>query len=135
MEDHQELKQIEDQIAELILCLDFTLDTVTTLEEMYGQFRENYISPRHTAQPHQNSTCGSDTILSGLKVEARKISQTRKIAESLLSRVQSTRTLVCIIVPTLESWGVEKKPNKISLPSVHHKKHLTFISRIALTLD
>ncbi|KAF1960379.1 hypothetical protein CC80DRAFT_292804 [Byssothecium circinans] len=94
VEDHQELKQIEDQIAELILCLDYTLDTVTTLGDMYEQFCENCIPRGQTEQPYPNSAFGNDAIMIGLKVEARKISQTRKIAESLLSRVQSTRTLV-----------------------------------------
>ncbi|KAF2635941.1 hypothetical protein P280DRAFT_167845 [Massarina eburnea CBS 473.64] len=94
VEDHQELKQIEDQIAELILCLDSTLDTVTTFQEMYKQFCDNYISINQAEEPCRKPAYENDAIMNGLRGEAREIAQTRKIAESLLSKVQNTRTLI-----------------------------------------
>lgn len=94
VEDHQELKQIEDRIADLILCLDSTLDTVSTFEEMYGQFSDHQNQALAADELPPRSAYGSDAVVFALKEKAKEIAYTRKKAEALLSKVQNTRTLV-----------------------------------------
>ena len=95
VEDHQELKQIEDAISDLILCLDSTLDTVSTFEEMYDQFRFHQDDTDSVEGPPAKQAYGSDAVIFALKEKVREIRYTRKKAEALLSKVQNTRTLVC----------------------------------------
>ena len=94
VEDHQELKQIEDQIADLILCLDSTMDTVATFMEMYEHFQIHQEDQNAPEEPKKHSAYGSDAITFALKEKRRWIAETRKKAEVLLSKVQNTRTLV-----------------------------------------
>lgn len=95
VEDHQNLKQIEDEISDLMLCLDSTLDTVSTFEEMYNQFRFHQDDSYLIKGSLSVSVYGSDAVVFALKEKAKELSYTRKKAEALLSRVQNTRTLVC----------------------------------------
>ena len=94
-DDHQELKMVEDRVADLILCLDSTLDTVTTFEEMYEQFSRQQAIQSSVSGDRRNSASGADNIVYGLKRMARDISYTQKQAKVLLEKVQTTRTLVC----------------------------------------
>lgn len=94
LEDHQVMKGIEDQIADMILCLDSMLDTVDVFGNMYQQFREHHKEATNIVAGLQSSAYGVDAVVFGLKEKAREINHTRKIAESLLSKVQNTRTLV-----------------------------------------
>ncbi|KAF2872633.1 hypothetical protein BDV95DRAFT_391903 [Massariosphaeria phaeospora] len=91
VEDHQQLKQIEDQIADLILCLDSTSDTVGTFQDMYDQFRANRM---HEPLSHEASAYGSDAVVFALKDQAKEVAYIRKKAAALLSKVQNTRTLI-----------------------------------------
>ena len=94
VEDHQQLKEIEDNVADLILCLDATLDTLTALREMYEQHieRQNALHSRQKIQIASLQT--SDAIIIALREMVREMAYTRKKVESLLSKVQNTRTLV-----------------------------------------
>jgi Mg2+ and Co2+ transporter CorA len=94
VEDHQELKQIEDQTADLILCLDSTLDTVSTFMEMYEHFQTHYASKRSINEPLTDSAYRFDAVLFALREKRRWIGEYRKKAEVLLSKVQNTRTLI-----------------------------------------
>jgi hypothetical protein len=102
VEDHQELKQIEDQIADLILCLDSTLDTVSTFEDMYQLFGDHQNHTIQRTQTTRRSAYGADAVIFALREQAKEIAYTRKKAEALLSKVQNTRTLVGNPI----SWGV-----------------------------
>jgi hypothetical protein len=93
-EDHQELKMVEDRVADLILCLDSTLDTVATFEEMYEQFSGHQNMDLSVGDDNRNSTYGVDAVVRGLRKRAREISYTQKLAKVLLKKVQTTRTLV-----------------------------------------
>lgn len=93
-EDHQIMKGIEDQIADTILCLDSMLDTVEVFGDMYEQFREHHREEPKVPDGLRISAYGTDAVVFGLKEKAREINHTRKIAGSLLSKVQNTRTLV-----------------------------------------
>ena len=94
VEDHQELKLIEDEIADLILCLDSTSDTVSTFEDMYDQFQNNQHGQSSHNESLRKSAYGSDAVVFALKEKSKEIAYTRKKAEALLSKVQNTRTLV-----------------------------------------
>jgi hypothetical protein len=94
VEDHQELKQIEDQIADLILCLDSTLDTVSTFEEMYHLFDDHQNFGIEQTDNEKRYAYGADAVVFALREKAKEILYTRKKAEALLSKVQNTRTLV-----------------------------------------
>jgi hypothetical protein len=78
VEDHQALKQIEDEIADMLLCLDSTSNS---------QLENIDIS---SSTPHS-----FDIIAASLREKTKEVSYTRKKAEALLSKVQNTRSLVC----------------------------------------
>lgn len=86
---------VEDRVADLILCLDSTLDTVSTFEEMYEQFARQQVTSYSPSDDRRNSAYGADTVIYGLRKRAKDISYTQKQAKVLLERVQTTRTLVC----------------------------------------
>ncbi len=87
VEDHQQLKQIEDNVADLLLCLDSTMDTLTSFMTMYKVFL--WQKDRVVEQTHR-----SDVVEVAFETKVKEISYTRKRAENLLSRIQNTRTLV-----------------------------------------
>lgn len=86
---------IEDQIADLILCLDSTLDTVSTFLDMYEQVHVIQAKLPQSDTSSQFSAYGSDAVVFALKEKEKEVAYTRKKAEALLSKVQNTRTLVC----------------------------------------
>jgi hypothetical protein len=92
VEDHQELKRIDDQIADLVLCLDSTLDTIATIESMYKLFGDNV--GHHGTRDAERSAYGPDTVIFALRDQTRHVANTRNKAEALLSKVRNTRTLV-----------------------------------------
>jgi hypothetical protein len=92
VEDHQALKQIEDEIADMLLCLDSTLDTVSTFLEMYDQTFNDQLESIDISSSTPRSF---DIIAASLREKTKEVSYTRKKAEALLSKVQNTRTLVC----------------------------------------
>lgn len=93
VEDHQQLKQIEDYVSDLILCLHSTSDTLETLEEMYEQYCQYQRVTEHH-EKNQRRLMYNDAVAVALAEKAREIAYTRRKAESLLSKVQNTRTLV-----------------------------------------
>jgi hypothetical protein len=94
IEDHQALKQIEDDIADMLLCLDSTLDTVSTFLEMYDQTSNSQLESIDITSSTLHSF---DIIAASLREKTKEVSYNRKKAEALLSKVQNTRTLVCCI--------------------------------------
>lgn len=95
VEDHQQLKEIEDDVADLVLCLDSTLDTLTTFVRMYGDFQTHHRRFQTRDEPQAQYSPRADAIAVAFEEKAQEISYTRKKAESLLSKIQNTRTLVC----------------------------------------
>ncbi|KAF2184449.1 hypothetical protein K469DRAFT_709209 [Zopfia rhizophila CBS 207.26] len=94
VEDHQQLKQIEDQIADLMLCLDSTSDTIIALIEMYLQFQDHQKDDPQYPNPPRKSAFGCDAITFALKEKDKEIAYTRQKAEGLLSKVQNSRSLI-----------------------------------------
>ncbi|KAF2441712.1 hypothetical protein P171DRAFT_446551 [Karstenula rhodostoma CBS 690.94] len=108
-EDHQELKMVEDRVADLILCLDSTLDTVATFEEMYEQFSRQQITASFVGDENRNSAYGIDVVIFGLRRRAREISYRQKQAKVLLKKVQTTRTLISSLLEQKNGLGTNEQ--------------------------
>ncbi|OAL48748.1 hypothetical protein IQ07DRAFT_85531 [Pyrenochaeta sp. DS3sAY3a] len=106
VEDHQHLKQIEDQISDLMLCLDSTLDTVSTFEDMYIQFQDHQEDGRSISD---GSTRASDAVIVALKEKSKEVSYFRKKAEALLSKVQNTRTLISSLLERQSGHNINQQ--------------------------
>lgn len=101
VEDHQHLKQIEDDISDLLLCLESTLDTVSTFQDMYDQFRVHHDDTDTDKCARQSLAHETDAVIFALREKTKEVAYTRKKAEALLSKVINTRTLVCLTIPCL----------------------------------
>jgi hypothetical protein len=88
---------IEDQIADLILCLDSTVDTASTFLDMYKRIHVIQGKTQPSEELSHFSAYGSDAVVFALKEKEKEVAYTRKKAEALLSKVQNTRTLVSSI--------------------------------------
>jgi hypothetical protein len=51
VKDYQSLKTMEDRTADALLCMDSTLDTVTTFAEMHRQYFEKSSSSCDADEP------------------------------------------------------------------------------------
>ncbi|CAO2658701.1 Nn.00g064240.m01.CDS01 [Neocucurbitaria sp. VM-36] len=109
VEDHQDLKQIEDEVSDLMLCLDSTLDTVSTFEEMYDHFRSHQDDTESIRESPSRSVYGSDAVVFALKEKAKEILYTRKKAEALLSKVQNTRTLISSLLERQSGHNIDQQ--------------------------
>ena len=94
LEDYQRLKDIEDRISDVVLCLDSTLDTLKTFMEMHklhfadrgkSELRKDLTTPQTTVV---------DNLLFVLKEKQREVAYARKKTEGMLSKAQNTRALV-----------------------------------------
>jgi hypothetical protein len=94
VQDAKDLKDIEDHTTDMILSLESTLDTVSTLADMYRRY---YCTSPNLLKPDDNHAmhkCESDEILIALQGKEKDITYTRKKAEALLTKAQNTRALV-----------------------------------------
>lgn len=94
VQDYQSLKELEDHVTDFILCLDSTLDTATTLADMYlwsfcgssrHSERSEYLPGRH---------CEYDELYMLLNEKIKDVQYSRKKAEALLTKAKNTRGLV-----------------------------------------
>jgi hypothetical protein len=89
VQDYQNLKDIEDRATDVLLCLDYTLDNVIAIRDMYC-----CINPHPDVSPSQSSQ-DEDPILFLLEEKEKEVAYSRKKVEVLLSKAQNTRALVC----------------------------------------
>ncbi|XPT00658.1 hypothetical protein M3J09_009809 [Ascochyta lentis] len=108
VEDHQQLKQIEDYVADLILCLDSTSDTLATLQEIYKQHCEHQEDIRRQFQD-QTGSVHTDAVAVALMEKAKEITYTRRKAESLLSKIQNTRTLISSLLERQSGHNIDQQ--------------------------
>ncbi|KAF1940154.1 hypothetical protein EJ02DRAFT_406954 [Clathrospora elynae] len=108
-EDYQDLKQIEDEISDLMLCLESTLDTVSTLKEMYGKFHLHPEDNNSMQDSQYQSIYASDAVVFALEEQAREVSYTRKKAETLISKVQNTRTLISSLLERQSGHNINQQ--------------------------
>lgn len=87
IQERQELKVYEDQLIDIILVLDLTLDTISSLKEKYQEFcREVEPSPVYQASVN--------AINSALEEKQREVLLNRKKVEALQTKIQGTMSLV-----------------------------------------
>ncbi|KAH7359966.1 hypothetical protein BKA66DRAFT_573713 [Pyrenochaeta sp. MPI-SDFR-AT-0127] len=109
VDDHQNIKQVEDEVSDLMLCLDSTLDTVSTFEEMYTQFRFHRDESYSIKGSQFGSGYGSDAVIFALREKTKELIYTRKKAEALLSRVQNTRTLISSLMERQSGHNIDQQ--------------------------
>ena len=95
VQDYQSLKEIEDRGSDVLLCLDSTLDTVTTIRERYTSY------PLARDGLKQEDIRTQDEMLFALEEQRKSIQYSRKKVEALLSKAEHTRALVSQNLETL----------------------------------
>lgn len=92
--DYQSLKNIEDRVSDVALCLDSTLDTIATFVEIHNLLYAH----QETVVQREDMVVATeprvDDILLTLKEKERHVAFTRKKAVALLRKAQNTRALV-----------------------------------------
>lgn len=88
VEERQNLKELEDQILDVILVLDSTSDTILSLIENYRQFRQD-LSVREEANDG-----GYDAIDVAFQEKLRDVSFNRMKVQTLNAKLKSTIELV-----------------------------------------
>lgn len=110
MQERQDLKDIEDQIVDILLVLDSTSDTISSVIEMYKQFCHDSSIPsageeaplsRKKFSPGEGISQSLkenefDLISFSLHEKQRDVVQHRKKVETLHVKVQGTAKLVRI---------------------------------------
>ena len=89
IQEHQLLKDLEDQVIDARLDLDSTADTISSVAEMYKQFCRD--SPAISQDVNDDEF---DLISFSLQEKQRDIIQNRKKFEALHVKVQGTVALV-----------------------------------------
>ena len=87
IQELQELQVFEDQLIDIFLVLDSTLDTISSLKERYQEFCLEMKPPELQANR-------LDSIGCALKEKQREVLLTRKKVEALHTKIQGTMTLV-----------------------------------------
>jgi hypothetical protein len=93
VQDYQDLKVVEDKTSDMVLCLDSTHDTVTTLAQMYRQYRSTPSPGSAHLISNLQPTLGSDEVPFALDEKLKDVAYSRKKAESILTKAQNTRAL------------------------------------------
>jgi hypothetical protein len=88
VEDYQNLKETEDRASDVLLCLDSTLDTVTTIKSMYCRCLKR--SGDTTSECVQED----DGVLFALDEKEKDVAYSRKKVSALLFKARNTRALV-----------------------------------------
>jgi len=88
VEERQALKDFEDQIVDILLVLDSTSDTVSSLAETYKQFCLDLDTNDEMADGEY------DSVSFRLQEKLREVVANRRKVENLLTKVQSTTNLV-----------------------------------------
>lgn len=89
-QERQALKDMEDEIVEILLILDSTSDTISSVTDMYKQFCHD---SRTTSQDANDEF---DLISFSLNEKQRDVAHNRKKVETLQVRAQGTSKLVRI---------------------------------------
>jgi hypothetical protein len=88
-EERQRLKQVEDKVLDVVMVLDSTLDTVSSLLEKYTELRRQNDAPFEDP-----SSSTQDSIVFALQEKRREVLLIRKKIDALHAKVQGTMQLV-----------------------------------------
>lgn len=89
IQESQLLKDLEDQIIDVLLVLDSTADTISSVAEMYKQFCRNSLAISQDVNDDE-----FDLISFSLQEKQRDTIQNRKKVETLQAKIQGTANLV-----------------------------------------
>ncbi|KAH7084964.1 hypothetical protein BKA63DRAFT_573980 [Paraphoma chrysanthemicola] len=108
--DYQSLKTIEDRASDALLCLESTLDTVKTLQEMHGRYLLAFPTARRSDSPSTNHPhTRHDDITFALQEQEREVLYSRKKVEGLLSKAQNTRALISALLERINGHNIEQQ--------------------------
>ena len=88
-EERQELKEIQDQVIDIFVVLDSTLDTIAFMIEKYEQFCRDINS-----SPADLTDVGLDPIQLALREKQQEVQLSKKKVKALEKKVQGTINLV-----------------------------------------
>jgi len=97
-DQEQELKQVEDQIVDILVSLDSTLDTITALLNIYEHFNKTF-----GRDLEESSIDDWDAIKLTFREKQQDIIYMKQKVEALSSKLQGTKALVRIAV-NLKTW-------------------------------
>ncbi|KAH5568152.1 hypothetical protein HBI25_052550 [Parastagonospora nodorum] len=103
VQDYQSLKEIEDRGSDVLLCLDSTLDTVTTIRERYTSY------PLARDGLKQEDIRTQDEMLFALEEQRKSIQYSRKKVEALLSKAEHTRALISSLLDRLNGHNLDQQ--------------------------
>lgn len=94
-EERQMLKDSEDRLIDMLLILDATCDTITSLLDRYQCFRVGFDS-----NWDDGNRVGSDLIVCALQERQKDVQSSRNKVKSLHKKVQGTTNLVskCFLI-------------------------------------
>lgn len=96
VDDYQNLKDIEDRILDVQLCLDSTLDTLSTFLDMHVTYLHNASDSSTYGDPVPRQGLKKDLISYVLKEKQRDVTLSRRKTETMLAKAQTSRALVCL---------------------------------------
>ena len=97
VEEGQRLKELDDQILDVILVLDATNDTILSLLDNYRQFRQDSCIWEEPGDGVQ------DAIEFALQEKLKDVSSSKKKVETLHAKLKSTIDLVSLNSPCLDT--------------------------------
>ena len=89
IEERQVLKDLEDEIIDVLSVLDSTADTISSLAEMYKQFCRNSLAISQDVDDDE-----IDLISLSLQEKQRDIIQNQKRVKTLQAKIRGTANLV-----------------------------------------
>lgn len=87
IQGRQELKAFEDQLIDILIVLDSTLDTISSLREKSQEFCRE-------VKPFLEYQANLDAISCALEEQQREVLLNRKKVEALQTKIQGTMSLV-----------------------------------------
>lgn len=96
LHDRQELKTYEDQLIDILVVLDSTLDTISSLKEKYREFCQE-------VEPFPAYQANVDAVNGALEEKQREVLLNRKKVEALQKKIQGTMNLVKLLT-TCHVW-------------------------------
>lgn len=95
VDNYQELTEMEDLMADILLCLDSTVDTITTLRSISNALYD-LPSQLPNSEEATSTTRRKHIFNLAFGEKEREVLYTRQRAEALLSKVKNTSELVSI---------------------------------------
>lgn len=96
VKDYQNLHRTEDNLCDVVLCLEFNLDTQDAFVESCKHLRISLDDVHSSSSVSLATPKGSGSIFFALKRKRREVVYTRKKAKTILAKARNTRDLVSL---------------------------------------